>query len=605
MGANNTVRDSTNAIDDPVARTGKIRVLDDLIANQIAAGEVVERPASVVKELVENSIDAGASTITVIIDSGGRALVEVLDDGCGMSSDDALLALERFATSKLSSPEDLLSISTLGFRGEALPSIAAVSMLSLESSSDGVNGVHIEVHGGKILNVQEARCARGTRVRVRSLFFNVRARKEFLRSERTEVGFIRALVSDFALAAPHIRFRLVVDGREQMNLPALGRSPQLGVFHSRVKELGFVDSEPVSAEEILSGSDGGYRATVVLSKPLDAVSGSGRLRFLVNGRSVRDRLLLRAVRDGFGNFLHGERYPSGVVRLDLPAKDVDVNVHPQKLEVRFRVPGKVFAVIRRGISRALSEANLVSSSESFLTPMALASDDSRNQLPLPTFKPFSPISNPISILPSSVAVSVENSESTPLSAMRFVGQIFRCYLLLESPEGSLVIVDMHAAHERVTFAKLKQGWSNSQTKHQILLLPEVISLTGKRYEGIEELCTTLRALGFDLDFLNDEALIVRAVPEILAHVNVGSLFRDLLSYEESSDSGHLDRGVDSVLARIACHGSIRSGQELSYSEVYALLEALEDTELGAFCPHGRSVARALTKGEIETLFGRA
>lgn len=597
----------------------QIKLLDEVVANQIAAGEVVERPASVVKELVENSLDAGATSVTVVVSDGGRSLIQIMDDGHGMDKDDALLAVERFATSKLNTADELQRISTFGFRGEALPSIASVSRFTLETSA-GRDGTEVVIVAGKKERVSDKARSRGTTITVRDLFFNVPARRSFLRSEKSELALIRTVLGDFGVSHPEVRFSLVSDGAEIFVLPAQkgfplgdrcfaeqniggrGRSEDFIGFRNRVREIRLAGDDPLECSAEVESSGGTYRMFGLLTKPLDCVSGAGKLRLLVNGRAVRDKILLRAIRDGYGNFLRGDKFPAGVVHLFAPPAEIDVNVHPQKAEVRYRSPDKIFSVVRQGIGVSLRAGSTASSGGTFVEnfsdnefPQPLQFSE---QLRFDSSKSYSPGEREL-ILP-------QIPKEIPLTEYRLVGQIFSCYLLLEHPAGLFTVVDMHAAHERIMFAKFKREWVEGTGQSQSLLIPESVDIPSELRADSEEIKDLLEAIGYELDLFDNGTLVIRAVPALLSRFSTAGILSDLLSQFSFRDvEGALERKIDAVISRIACHRSVRSGQDLSVEESYSLLEDLENTELRAFCPHGRSVARVLSIDEIERLFGRA
>ncbi len=651
-----------------------IRILDDTVVNQIAAGEVVERPVSVVKELVENAVDARADQITVSLTNGGKSLLEVIDNGVGMGKHDALLAVERFGTSKVRSVDDLHAISTHGFRGEALPSIASVSRFQLstmrarhlttgEAASDQDNpGVEISIAGGKLKDVVEKKMAPGTRVRVRSLFYNVPARKKFLRAENTETGLVKSLLIDFAAAYPQIRFQLIVDGVESVLYPAVKD------FSERIKQLKLVKGRSVAIDYTAMLSDGAELSVEgLVTHPIESVSSSARLRVLVNKRSVRDRLLLKAVRDGFGFFLKSGRYPAGVVHLRLPSTEVDVNVHPQKTEVRFREPGQVFAAVSEAIELALADissdmlrqgaahdaqrsgTNELSSFSSVVQETAFrphsadlrdsrlanagpakffvegeassshsesvhsGSAPFRSRLAIdaeshasPSTEEFASTAGVTSADEASErpAAFKSTSSSVLLSSMRYVGQIFKLYLILEG-EREFAIVDMHAAHERIMFYRIKKKLMEGKLPSQMLLLPEVIGIPSDRISQIERFGSVLEKLGIDFEVLDGEEIMVRSLPTLLKGTSARSVFEDLLSLPSWSNwETEIDHRWDEIVSRLACHSSVRSGRELKREEVYSLLQELEEVERSAFCPHGRPVARFVAESELEALFGR-
>ena len=580
-----------------------IKILSEVVANQIAAGEVVERPASVVKELVENSLDAGATEITVGIIDGGRSLVQIIDNGKGMSPEDAKLSLKRFATSKLEVVTDFDSLESFGFRGEALPSIASVSRLTLETTK-GVETTKVISDGGTITsqNVTQTGSSSGTTISVRDLFFNVPARRSFLKSERSELAIIKAVLSDFAVSRPEVRLTLTVNGEVALMLPAKGALDSFAAFFARVQDLRLSTNELLQCSAVQDTSSGQYRIQAGLTKPLDCVFGAAKLRIIVNGRGVRDKILIRAIRDAYGTFLRGDRFPVGVVKLEVPPQDIDVNVHPQKAEIRFRAPDRVFSVTRQAIGAALRSVDTASSFGAMASLEGQVDQKSSTDFSNTTARPtgFDFTSSP-QFERSSSPISGE-----ALGTCRYLGQIFNCYLLFEKLPESFVIVDMHAAHERITQAKIKKAWSEGEVISQKLLLPEVINLPSHLAGEEDELLEILESLGFEIEKVHQSQFFIRSVPELLARVSPKELIANLLSEISIQDlQGALERQVDSVLNRIACHGSIRSGQELSAEEAYQLIDDLDSTELRAFCPHGRSVARIMTRNELEKLFGRS
>jgi len=590
-----------------------VKILSDLVANQIAAGEVVERPASIVKELLENSIDAGASEISVTITNGGRSSIEIIDDGCGMSKEDALVAIERFGTSKISAAEDLNSISTLGFRGEALPSIAAVSEFTLSSSTANSSneGVYLEIVGGNLQDVRQVSAPKGTKISVKNLFFNVPARRRFLRSEKTETSFIKNLIGDFASAYPQLRFRLVADGTVLLNIASAAN------FERRVEELKLAGKGPIVVQEHKVSSVGDLKIHAVLSQPENCIATSAKLRTIVNGRVVRDKVLLAAVRDGYGNFLKGGQYPIGVLKLDIPAGEVDVNVHPQKSEVRFRNSQAVFSLIAGAIrsnfnvqpvARHLKEASYVDF-QSHRNSNAVAEFSTYTSSTAKVVELF-PNANASASLSNLTSISSNTSQTSSattgpsLSSMRYVGQVFDCYLLFEGQE-QVAIVDMHAAHERIRFAELSEQFSSKAVVAQTLLCSEVIEIEPEHLENIVSVKEQLSLMGIEFEQFGENAISVSALPAVLGATSAKGIFDDIFSLASSNGIETLVNDyTERVISRLACHGSIRSGQKLEREEAYSLVKRIEEVERGAFCPHGRPVVISLTHSELEVMFGR-
>ncbi len=601
------------AVSDP-----EVRILDDLVVNQIAAGEVVERPASVVKELVENSIDSGASKVVVGVVTGGRARITVKDNGCGMSASNALVAIKRFGTSKISKTSDLLEISSMGFRGEALPSIAAVSRFSLRSQSSEGEGVLVSLAGGEKPVVEHGSQVLGTTITVEDLFFNVPARKKFLKTDKTELGYIKSVVHDLASANPAIRFELVSEGKTVITLPAVE------TFVERAGQIVGKSTDFISIKDLLQVESGPYQVEGLVGKPLNSARGANKLRLLVNGRAVRDKLMLRAVREGYGNMLKPGQYPVGIVSLKVPPLDVDINVHPQKSEVRFRLSSEVFKVIARSVKRAITDESTgfhagLSSRQDFSEQQAvvpfkrrevsseaprffesgfLEKEQQDAQAVIPAVDPSLPQT------PFKNAPTIGKQEPELLSDMRYVGQVFKCYLLFEGRDV-FSILDMHAAHEIIKFVEIKENLQSGKVAIQQLLVPVTVELEPFQYDCFTNCSDELRKLGLDCDIFGDSSVAVRGTPAPLGQLDPEELLREMLDLaSERSLISDVEKAWDDIIARMACHGSIRSGRELKREEAESLVSSLETTKGSAFCPHGRPVVQFFTKNELEDRFGR-
>ena len=470
-------------------------------------------------------------------------------------------------------------------------------------------GTSILIEGGKLRDVVEMGLPSGTKVQVRQLFFNVPARRKFLRSERTEAGLIRSLVLDFAAAYPHLRLRLVSDGSEQLNF-----SPTES-FAERVSALKLAGARPLKIDTERVFRDGKIRISAMLSEPLEALSTSGRLRLIVNGRAVRDRLLLKAVRDGYGNFLKSGKYPVGILKLELPPEEVDVNVHPQKTEVRFRSPQFVFATI----AQAIRDEFLKIRPEGTVCHMALAESSDEFKVNSSRISQTSSYLASGSLgfdfgvreeLPVRFVGSRENSRpeqgisSNSPANFRYVGQLLGVYLVLEGRDR-MAILDMHAAHERVRFYKIKKEFLTGEVKSQLLIVPEIVDIPAELVPRFVEFCETLARLGIEAELFGEGSVIVRGLPSVLGSVSAREIFQDIFSLSEWEGwQGVVDNRIDSVIARLACHSSIRSGRELEPEEVYALLAEMERVEASGLCPHGRPVMKEFSRLELEKLFGR-
>ncbi len=597
---------------------GRIHVLPEAVANKIAAGEVVERPASVVKELVENALDAGARRIVVELEEGGAGLICVSDDGEGMTAADAALAFTRHATSKIRDQDDLVRISTLGFRGEALPSIAAVASVELTTRARGAeSGVRVRVEGGRIVDARAAGTAEGTVVAVRALFAPVPARRKFLKSVATEIGHVLELMVRQAFASPHVHFRVMHQGRD------LAVYPPVATIEERARQVFGRDRARggrAFAEERLGIAVAGY----VLSPHLSFASGR-YIHTFVNGRSVRDRGLTHAIVEGYASLVPRGRWPGAVVMVTMPASDVDVNVHPAKHEVRFRLPHVVHDVVLGAVRRALSSgatpqvAGGVDGVAEALRAYAsrrqeeragptLGGDDprfavgdaggSREGIPgyLLAAGSTPPRSAEGEVLPTLAAQKFR--------ALKFVGQVFRGYLLCEGAER-LVLIDQHAAHERIAFERLRAQLQTGAIERQSLLIPVSVDVDPRQLEALTSAEGELASLGFEVEPFGERTVLVREVPALLGDDDPALLVTDLAdglaelgSHRSAADA------LENVLGRIACHSVVRVGRALAASEIERLLGDLDNLTYGSNCPHGRPVSVEFTRGQVERMFGR-
>lgn len=616
-----------------MSTSGKIKVLPEKIANKIAAGEVVERPASVVKELVENSLDAGARNISIELEGGGRKLIRVSDDGSGMSPDDALLAIERHATSKIEKDEDLFSIKTLGFRGEALPSISAVSHFELLTRLKGSDtGLRVKVDGGILRSVEPAGCAPGTTVTVRNLFFNVPVRLKFLRGHSTELGHISDVTARMALGNPSVHFQLFHENREILETPATQDiatriSVALGtsIFENmrRIQEY-FEEERKIY----------GY-----VSLPEFHRSSPSFLYTYVNGRFVKDKFINHAIMEAYRNFLPKGRFPTAVIFIELSPSEVDVNVHPTKAEVRFREPGWIHESIKKSILQAFEKKSVFlgapkqSSAISTQKDVKKESPDNhhkqeiRNALKLAVEKWDGQSIQTTRFPIEKKARREENTSETfhseipplppsklravarPLygdyfQSMEILGQLRNTYLVCQSNEG-LTLIDQHAAHERITFERLKKDWQNRSIQKQALLFPETIEVSLKEAKKMEKLLDTMNSLGFEIEFFGERTFIVRALPAILAKAAPRLIVLDMVdALSEIGSAYTLEERLDEVLARISCHAVIRAGKSLNNEEMKALLQSLDEADYPLTCPHGRPICVHITYEELEKMFGR-
>jgi DNA mismatch repair protein MutL len=578
-----------------------IRRLPEHLVNRIAAGEVVERPASALKELVENAIDAGATRISVTLSQGGIGRIEVADDGCGMSPDEIALALERHATSKL--PTDSIDeVSTLGFRGEALPSIASVARVRIESRVRGADGWSRVVDNGQLVEEGPAALPPGSRVTVEDLFARVPARRKFLRSERSEYGACLDVVKRLAMARPDIGFNLEHDGRRTLHVqPGEDRPARVAALTDRELAGNSLAVDYARGNVILGG---------VAGLPTFNRGVADHQYLFVNGRPVKDRLLIGAVRAAYQDLLARDRHPVLALFIDLPGDEVDVNVHPAKTEVRFRDPGGIRGLIVGGLRHALDEGGHRSAQR----PSAGALG---NWQPEPMRSPSFPLPNPgqssvwdrhqsyaapLQARAEAAVEAVPHAASFPLGVAR--GQVAATYIVAEAEDG-LVLVDQHAAHERLVLERMRKAMANGGVARQALLLPEVVELDEPACDRIEARLEELAEMGLELERFGPRAILVRATPAMLGAGDIRGLVTDLGDELAAFDSAlSLKEKLDLVAATMACHGSVRAGRLLSVAEMNALLREMEVTPHSGQCNHGRPTWVKLAHGDIEKLFGR-
>ncbi|THD83646.1 DNA mismatch repair endonuclease MutL [Aliigemmobacter aestuarii] len=602
-----------------------IRQLDEAAINRIAAGEVVERPASAVKELVENALDAGARRITVDYADGGKTLIRVTDDGCGMTGDDLPLALARHATSKIDG-SDLLNIRSFGFRGEALPSLGAVGRLSITSRVAGGEGISLSVEGGRMGPVRPAALTGGTVVELRDLFYATPARLKFMRTDRAEAQAIAEVVRRLAMAEPNVGFTLrdVSGGGE--GRVVFRADPESGDFfdalHGRLAQVLGADfaenAVPVDADRE------GLRLTGYAALPTYS-RGSAVAQFLfVNGRPVLDRMLFGALRAAYMDVLSRDRHPAAVLNLTCDPERVDVNVHPAKSEVRFREPalarGLIVTAIRAALMGAGHRASTTVGAETLgafraepLAPVAapprIYQMDRASQPALArSFRFQAPEAGTAPGFAEAPSARVEPAPTEPAPEGRPLGaaraQVHENYIIAQT-EGGIVIVDQHAAHERLVYERLKAQRAEGRVPAQALLIPDIVQLSDLDAARLLELADDLADLGLVIEPFGAGAVAVRETPAILGQVDAAGLLRDIL--DDLADLGRSDRlrgRIDAVLSRMACHGSVRSGRQMRAEEMNALLREMEATPLSGQCNHGRPTYVELKLADIERLFGR-
>lgn len=610
----------------------KIKILPEILSNKIAAGEVVERPASEVKELVENALDAGGRRISIEIEKGGRSLIRVSDNGSGMSRDDALLAPERYATSKISKDEDLFAISTLGFRGEALPSIASVSrfiLVTKDKTSD--TGTEIIIEGGTIKKVSEIGAPAGTMVTVGQLFYNTPARRKFLKTVNTEMGHIADTVAGFALGRPEVQFRLVHNRKELKSWPAAA--------HHLDRVVDVLGREIKNDLYRIEFEDNTVTVAGWTSSPRITRSTSRGIYIYVNGRFVRDRVIRHALVEGYRGRLMKGKFPVAVLFIKVPYGQVDVNVHPTKHEIRFAqqqrvhdaVAGVVAGTLRLGDRSAWITTKTPDSQPTSEQPRIAetATHYGRPQKEFPFQQPVTSNETSASPIESHPATRLRRAQSSrneqqdfgelsrvadstqaPLwkekrfGDLRVIGQIHNTYILCESTAG-LILIDQHAAHERILFEQLKRRSEASKPASQKLILPETIELGYREAQILTELVADLNNLGLEIEPFGGNTFVVKAVPAQLADREVKPLVIEIV--EKMAEIGFtpgLEKALDECLILMACHGAIRANQELSDRQIKGLLDQLDQCDNPSYCPHGRPIWARWSWKMLEKSFKR-
>ena len=570
-----------------------IQVLDPKVAAKIAAGEVVERPASVVKELVENALDAGARQIQVEVLRGGVNLIRVSDDGGGIPAQEVALAFERYATSKIYSDRDLERITTLGFRGEALPSITAVSDTTLVTrTSEELSGSFISLRDGQVVESGPRGSRVGTTVMVRHLFARFPARLKFLKSPATEAGHITTLVQHYALAFPAVRFSLEIDGREAFRTSGSGKAQEvLAAMYGPEVAQGLLGVGPVQGDGPFTG---GYLVEGWVSPPQVSRASRAEQSFFVNRRWVQSRLLGAALETAYEGMLMVSRHPLAVLCLTLPPEDVDVNIHPTKREVRFLREREVFSLVEKAVREKLTKEAPIpqvqvegwspQSTETTAAPAALDFGGWSTQLP----------ERPVYGGPTATAGEGK------LPILRMLGQLANTYIIAEGPEG-MYLIDQHTAHERVLFERLQREWSQKRVEVQGLLEPLVVSLTPRQEELWREHQEALAELGFDLEPFGEHTFLLRSVPALIKDSTPAALTSLLDALDEEGSRGDWRQ---TMIISLACHSAVRAGQTLTEEEMRQLLQQLEGSTSPRTCPHGRPTMIHLSAAQLEREFGR-
>ena len=580
-----------------------IRILPENVASQIAAGEVIDRPASVARELIDNSIDAGADRVIVRIERGGKGLIRVSDNGAGMSRDDLLLCIERHATSKIESAADLYSVRSLGFRGEAIPSIASVSRMRITTRPrDQLEGNRLKISGGKLTAIDETGAPAGTTVEVGDLFYNLPARRKFLRSARTEMDHITDTLSRSVLPFPGIGFKLEDSGKTILNFPATEkiRTRLFALMGRKVAEA-MIEFEAGHPDIMLR---------VHLGPPELNRSRGDHLFVYVNGRNIRDRLITKAIMEGYGQRLMKGRYPQVAIFMEIEAANVDVNVHPTKQEVKFHNSAAVFQHIVSTIEKALSRTSHTffgrNTQEDRTYPInddvnasALVSEPGSDYCRQRSI-PFTPVDT--AVHDQATAATQGHESSLVRECPEVIGQLGNTYILCQMKDGFLM-VDQHAAHERIVYETLKSSYNTSHLEIQVLLLPHKLELSAKETRTALNKTERLSRMGIELEHFGGNTFILRSYPAILKDVQWDSFISELMAgLEEGApeDEAVLDR----LLTVMACHGAVRAGYHMTHEEMVDLLRQLEEMDLPTNCPHGRPVFKHFSYHEIEKMFKR-
>ena len=601
----------------------KIKILSENLSNQIAAGEVVERPVSIVKELVENSIDAGSSKIEISIRDGGKGLIRVADNGEGMSRDDALLSLERHATSKIEESADLFNITTMGFRGEALASIASVSRMTLATKErDAVEGTELIVDGGSLKDVRAAGIPAGTIITVSDIFFNTPARRKFLKTTTTETGHISDYVIRTALAFPSIAFTLRGEKGDIHDFPS-GR-------HVRDRLTALFGSEDSRGLVELEAGGAGLRLSGFISPPAVQRSTATGLYLYVNGRFVRDKVMRHALLQGYSSYIMRGKYPLAIIFLEVEPAEVDVNVHPAKNEVRFRNSRNVHELVSSAVEGALRKKEWLPREGGEGTAARIASVReaaaeyvARNEsLPLTGGYSYMAEREPsgnrehLERPPAEAAVRREEGRGEPVvpeaegkregyfSSLTVIGQLGEMYILCQAAEG-LVVIDQHAAYERMAFEELKRAYSGNAKAVQELLIPETFDVTPKEAAALEENMEEVRMLGFDIEHFGGRSFVIKGVPSILGTASVKGIITGMASeLSELPASKDFDNALDSIIKRIACHSVVRGRRRMNHDEMRDLLKRMDASGVVPHCPHGRPAHISFPISEIEKRFER-
>ena len=571
----------------------KIKILPDNLTNKIAAGEVIERPASIVKELLENSIDAKSTNIVVEIESGGKKLISVSDNGIGMDKNNALLSIERYATSKIKKEDDIFKIESLGFRGEAIPSIASVSKFELISKDEiSESATKIIIEGGKIKNVSEVGTKKGTKITIKNLFFNVPARKKFLKGENTETGYIAELFTSLAIFWNDIQFKFINNGKKIYS------------YQQNSSEERILDVLKINKKEYLLkiSSENEYaQISGFISSPNLTRSNAKKIYIYINGRNIKDRVLSKALFEGYSSKLVKGKFPVAVLFIKIPFDEVDVNVHPSKSEVRIENIGKIYQMLESAVSETLETINETKWEENFYEPQIMRRDKVREEITLWQ-------KNESLFFEEEHNAQDFNIEEKSVSfkSLKILGQFNKTYILCEdTKDKNLIIIDQHAADEIIVFEKLKKEFYKNYIKSQILLIPITIEIGFRETQFLNDIMKNLNSLGFDIENFGDRTFIIKAVPYMLSEKPIEPLINEIIEKNISiTGKINFEEILDESLITIACHSAIRAGQNLSFFDMQNILENLDKCKAPSNCPHGRPTWIKFEKKFLDKSFSR-
>jgi DNA mismatch repair protein MutL len=574
----------------------KIRIIPEALVNKIAAGEVVERPASVVKELIENSLDAGATEITIHLFDGGKRCIRVADNGEGMSKEDALLSFERHATSKIIEEDDLYSVMTLGFRGEALPSIASVAEVDVATKKENdVFGITFKVRNGSVQEVMEQGCPQGTTIEVRNLFHNTPARYKFLKSASTELNHIVNTVTRYTLPHTEVKFSIFHNNKQVMNvLKDKDLRTRISEVMDRKIARDFLDFK----EE-----DHGITVSGFISSYEHSMSHRKNQYTYVNGRWIRDRLIISAIGEACRSFFMRDRFPVAILFINLSPLEVDVNVHPVKTEVRFNNPTAIYDLVRKTLKSTLTSFSPLGSSRSEILKNSYLHNHSQIKEPSPHYTGASIKSN---YGENSLGyVEDKNLNNDFESDLKIIGQLWDTYILCQDKE-SLILLDQHAAHERVAFERLRKEYlSSGGLTGQPLLVPQIMELSPKEKTLLDSSLESLLKFGIEIEHFGGNDYVIKTLPEVLIERDCTSLIKDLLYDLFATGSGNaINQYLDNIFSTMACHSVIRGKRTLEIMEIKALLKDLGDADIASNCPHGRPVIKRFLTSEVESFFKR-